>query len=191
MKVSVIIPTIGKGRIDDILEGYSEADEVIVLYNNKRQCVDNMNDAGRRVSGDIIVQVNDRCKIKPGWRKKVEKAFNVLKSGVVSFAPDIVTNGAISRDYLNRYQLGCVFFPEYIHHYADKEMGMKSRSLGMYKEILGLIKVFPKKPHIYDQAKILAQMTWDIRTFQRREKLGFPNELTVNLDRRKKYIYVH
>lgn len=191
MKISVIIPTIGNGKIGSILGNYFEADEVLVLYNKGRQCVDNMNDLGKRATGDIIVQVNDRCVIKPGWRKEVEKQFNIIKSGVVSFAPGCVTNGAISRDYMGRYQLGCVFFPEYIHHYADKEMAEKSRSLGLYAEIKNFIEIIPKERKVIDEARVLNQYAWDFNTYKRRKKLGFPNHLTAEIEERNQYIYVH
>ncbi len=191
MKISVIIPTLGNGALDSILESYSEADEVLILQNKNKQCIDNFNDLGMKAEGDILVQVNDRCIIKPGWRKAVEKEFDIIKSGVVSFAPIFVTNGAISRDYMKKYQMGCVLVPEYIHHYADLEMAQKAKSLNLYREIENYISIFPKKKKPVDYKKMVRQLIWDIRTYWRRKKAGFPNYLTVDMKKRDKYVYVH
>jgi hypothetical protein len=190
MLISVIIPTIGKARVNKILPYWKDADEIIIIDNPKQQVVDNFKDGVKKAKGDILVFVNDRCIIKKGWRQMLEKEFTNF-SGVVSFAPIYVTNGAISRDYLEKWSAGYILQPEYIHHFADLELAQKADELNMYKEVQNWIRCLPKEPKKVDQAKILKEVQWDVKTYWKRKIANFPNKILSNMRTRKKYIYVH
>ena len=190
MKLSVLIPTIGKAKVTRILPYWKDADEIIVVDNPQKQVVDNYIDGLKKAEGDIIVFINDRCVIKKGWRKMLEEAFTDF-SGVVSFAPIFVTNGAISRDYIEKYQKGCIYWYEYIHHYADLELAQKAQALGMYKEVDGWIRCFPKKSKVIDRKKELRQVQWDVTTYWKRKKKDFPNEILSDMKKRERCMYVY
>lgn len=174
MKFSVILPSIRPGfRDDTIKSAKDEADEFLLLDDPKKQYVQKANEGVYQTIGDVIVYLADRVVLYPGWRKKTEEAFEKINnSGVVSYFPNLVYNGAVTRDYIMTDLGGYLFYPEYLHYNCDQELGEVARLANKYVELLGLVKEFKEPPEKTLLNKDTIQHDGDL--FREREKLGFP-----------------
>lgn len=179
MKISVVIPTVGRPSFRTVFNAVTnelKSGDGIVVQDSKKQLVENLNLGVKNTDGDIIVFFSERGEPLSGWREKLLDAFErIQNSGVVSFHPNIVQAGAVSRDFLNNELGGYFFWPEYIHYYADQELGERARKHNKYVEILDIIREHPKpKEDPYHENNIRAA-NHDQELYYKREKKGFPN----------------
>lgn len=175
MKISVVIPSIGRPSFQKVYDAAQEADEVIVSKTGK-QLVENLNEGISKASGDIIVFLSERGEPKKYWITDMLLAFEKINNdGLVSFHPNIVQAGAVTRSYLNNYLGGYFFWPDYIHYHADQELGERARRDGKYVEALDII-IEHKKPANDSYQKINDYAAEkDSIVYYKRERLNFPN----------------
>ena len=175
MRISVVIPSIGRPSFERVYKAAQEADEVIVSKTGK-QLVENLNEGVAKTRGDIIVFLSERGEPKKFWITDMLLAFEKIHNyGVVSFHPNIVQAGAMTRNYMEDALGGYFFWPDYIHYHADQELGERARKQNNYVEALNIITTY-LKPDIDSFQKMNNDAAkQDSKMYYKRERLNFPN----------------
>jgi len=175
MKISVVIPATGRPSFQKVYDAAQEADEVIVSRTGK-QLVENLNEGIAQSTGDFIVFLSERGEPCKYWLVKMLSAFKRIQFfGVVSFHPNIVQAGAVSRRYLEKNLGGYFYWPDYIHYHADQELGERARRDSKYTEQLDIITEYAKPKNDSFVASNNQAAKQDSKTYYERERLGFPN----------------
>lgn len=168
MKISVIFPTIGRDSIGQSITSVREADEIIPMFNGY-QVVDKINKAYRLSTGDVIVIWGDRCVMKPGWRKRIEETVN---PGVISFFPNCLISGAITRDFIEKHLGNTIAQPDYTHYFWDQELSDIAHRENKYNELSDMYYMFPKE----DPSLSMEWYEHDKAIYESRKAKSFPYE---------------
>lgn len=185
--ISVIIPCKDLNNVGKTLPYWKDADEIIIAYDPDQQVVDNLSDGVARAKGDILVFANDRVIMRGDWRKIVEQKLR----GVLSFSPHYATNGAIERMYMEEYQNGYIYWPDYLHHFADLELVERAKKNILYDEVEDMYFCLPKEEKQVDKDKQFRQYKYDNQMYWKRRKLGFPNQFIADDKKREKATYIY
>lgn len=185
MKISVVLPTLGRKSLNKCLDSLKEADEIILLRGRKKCVVDLYNEGFKEANGDVIFHTSDRIFYNKGWRKKVEKALE--KKAFVSFFQGSACSAVIKRDFIKSNMGGYLYWPEYIHYFGDMEMAEVARRSNEFVHLDGVAHWIEKKgsrvyPHEEERG------IWDEETYRMRQNLGFPNAIVRDMDERKKLL---
>ena len=139
-------------------------------FGTEANAVVKLNTLASICRGDLIVYLTDRTILVPEWREKLLKAFERIgNSGVVSFATNTPSTGAISADYFKK--LGFIHYPGYLHYHGDQELGERARIDNKFVECLDIIESTYPKPESTSKREEIIKHDWTL--YHIREDLGF------------------
>lgn len=106
----------------------------ILEISRNRSCVDAINIAASKCTGDLLVVISDDFLPFNGWdgdlKNEVFGKEDFLLKTRDGIQPTLVTLPILDRKYYNRF--GYVYHPSYFHLHCDEEMTIVSLMLGKY-----------------------------------------------------------
>lgn len=158
---------------------WQDADEIIPSLDDylgqREETITVFNRAVSYATGDIIVFAGERLRVAPQWREDIEKQYQGGWSGVVSFFEHTPGGGAVDRKYLEEIG-GNILHPDYIHYFADVELGERARREGKYVEFRHLLT-----DHLGKTDTISSEFHgFDEQTLNKRTNAGWPNEAVLD-----------
>ena len=136
---------------------YSDA---TFLINKNRSCVDAINNAAKKATGDILIVVSDDTDCPPEWdlalRKEVEgKSDWILKTkdGIQNW---IITAPIMDRAYYNR--TGYIYHPDFEHQFCDTYMTCLADITG--RKLTSTLKFMHLNDTIKDDLRKKTDATW-------------------------------
>lgn len=180
MKITVIPALRGREGYLDSWASFQDADEVLPslddIIGERREQVNCVNAATQRATGDVLVFMAERQRFVVDWRKILEEEVTKMKSGLLSFYIDAYAGFAVTRDFLENELKGFIYWPDYIHYWSDDELGHRAKRANKHYVRRGMIEedIRPKTDQI--SREFYAR---DRAMFERRQALGFPDELLV------------
>jgi glycosyltransferase involved in cell wall biosynthesis len=133
-------------KLNEYREIYSDD---CLIVNKNRSCVDAINRAAEKATGDIFVVVSDDTDCFPGWDtallKEVEGKTDWILKTDDGIQPYIITMPCMDRAYYNR--TGYIYHPDFEHMFCDTYMtcvaditGRKITSNLIFKHLNDTIK---------------------------------------------------
>jgi len=106
---------------------------------------------------------------------------------MVSFFEQAACSSLLTRDYIEEKQMGYLYWPEYIHYFADLEMTWVAQKHNAFSQVQGVAHWIdktdtPKYPHEE------ARGVWDRETYRIRENMNFPMKIVRDMKEREKLL---
>lgn len=103
------------------LERYLSSD---VIVNKNKSCVEAINKAAQKATGQILIVASDDTDMTPSWNKDIMEVIEgkidwILKTQD-GIQPWIITMPIMDRAYYNRF--GYIYHPDYLHMFCDTEL---------------------------------------------------------------------
>jgi hypothetical protein len=116
-------------------------DPKLLEYNNtigvcfehkNRSAIEAINNAAKVATGNILIVISDDFDCPPLWGKKILDIVQGREDWIMKtydgIQPRLITLPIMDRKYYQRF--GYIYFPEYKHMYADKELTEVAHTLG-------------------------------------------------------------
>lgn len=160
-----------------------------VLYQKESRRPWKASNDGLRVSnGEYVALWADDLLPQPGWLTAALEAFTNFPDGIglvgfndLHWGDSLATRYIAHREYIIKYQNGVLAFPHYEGWIHDLEWDKRARLADRFVWVEGAVVEhlhysFGKRPK--DSFDEQSEETWglDKAEFDRREKLGFPND---------------
>lgn len=103
------------------LERYLSSD---VIVNKNKSCVEAINKAAQKATGQILIVASDDTDMTPSWNKDIMEVIEgkidwILKTQD-GIQPWLITMPVLDRAYYNRF--GYIYHPDYLHMFCDTEL---------------------------------------------------------------------
>lgn len=137
-----------------------------VIVNPNRSAVDAINNAAKVAKGDILIVVSDDSDCPRNWVEKIVGATHNKRDWILKVNDGIqkwiITMPIMDRNYYERF--GYIYYPEYLHMFADCELAHVADVLHKVIKREDL-----KFPHLHysvtrqkkDEVTIKADATWN------------------------------
>lgn len=137
--------------------------EGIIYENNNRSAIDAINNAAKVATGNILIVISDDFDCPPLWGKQLLDLTQGKEDWILKtydgIQPRLITLPIMDRKYFNRF--GYIYFPEYKHTFADKELTEVGHILGrvLQANMQFLHKHYSVTDGIRDEVSVRADAT--------------------------------